>query len=78
MAGLQRSGRHLLSAHQARFHLAAPGGAVVRLGPASPVEPAGESTPLQNRTLKTGSFWAVVVTFFGFGLLLALTPACSR
>ncbi|MDO9007441.1 MAG: protein-disulfide reductase DsbD [Thiobacillus sp.] len=26
------------------------------------------------RVLKGGSFWAVVATFFGFGLLLALTP----
>ncbi|OYW36187.1 MAG: thiol:disulfide interchange protein [Hydrogenophilales bacterium 12-61-10] len=27
-----------------------------------------------ERVLKGGSFWAVVATFFGFGLLLALTP----
>ncbi|HMM47393.1 MAG TPA: protein-disulfide reductase DsbD [Thiobacillaceae bacterium] len=36
---------------------------------------AGESdTSRIERVLKGGSFWAVVLTFFGFGLLLALTP----
>lgn len=36
---------------------------------------AGESdTSRIERVLKGGSFWAVVATFFGFGLLLALTP----
>ena len=40
-------------------------------GPAT----AGESdTSRIERVLKGGSFWAVVATFFGFGLLLALTP----
>jgi thiol:disulfide interchange protein DsbD len=40
-----------------------------------PAEPAGESdTSRIERVLKGGSFWAVVATFFGFGLLLALTP----
>ncbi|MHB1352286.1 MAG: protein-disulfide reductase DsbD [Thiobacillus sp.] len=35
----------------------------------------GESdTSRIERVLKRGSFWAVVATFFGFGLLLALTP----
>ena len=42
---------------------------------AAPVEPASESdTSRIERVLKGGSFWAVVATFFGFGLLLALTP----
>ncbi len=41
----------------------------------SPAEPAGESdTSRIERVLKGGSFWPVVATFFGFGLLLALTP----
>jgi thiol:disulfide interchange protein DsbD len=43
--------------------------------PAQPSETAGESdTSKIERVLKGGSFWAVVATFFGFGLLLALTP----
>lgn len=42
---------------------------------AAPVEAANESdTSKIERVLKGGSFWAVVATFFGFGLLLALTP----
>jgi thiol:disulfide interchange protein DsbD len=44
----------------------APGGAAAA---------ASESdTSRIERVLKGGSFWAVVATFFGFGLLLALTP----
>src|SRR5512143_2894443 len=61
------------------FSLAASGVVVpvAESGPvASSAEPAvGESdTARIERVLKGGSFWAVVVTFFGFGLLLALTP----
>jgi thiol:disulfide interchange protein DsbD len=42
---------------------------------AAPAEAAAESdTSRIERVLKGGSFWAVVATFFGFGLLLALTP----
>jgi thiol:disulfide interchange protein DsbD len=42
---------------------------------AAPAEPASESdTSRIERVLKGGSFWPVVATFFGFGLLLALTP----
>ncbi len=42
---------------------------------AAPIEAAIESdTSKIERVLKGGSFWAVVATFFGFGLLLALTP----
>ncbi len=43
---------------------------------ASPAEPAAaeSDTSKIERVLKGGSFWAVVATFFGFGLLLALTP----
>ena len=42
---------------------------------AAAVEPAGESdTSKIERVLKGGSFWGVIATFFGLGLLLALTP----
>ncbi|MGK2951390.1 MAG: protein-disulfide reductase DsbD [Thiobacillus sp.] len=42
---------------------------------AAPVEPASESdTSRIEQVLKGGNFWGVVVTFFGLGLLLALTP----
>lgn len=40
----------------------------------APAEPAESDTSRIERVLKGGSFWPVVVTFFGFGLLLALTP----
>ncbi|MBI3433341.1 MAG: protein-disulfide reductase DsbD [Hydrogenophilales bacterium] len=61
------------------FSLAASGAAmpaVASSAAAAPAEPAvGESdTSKIERVLKGGSFWAVVATFFGFGLLLALTP----
>jgi thiol:disulfide interchange protein DsbD len=55
------------------FTLVSVGGAAAAT--AGPSEPASESdTSRIERVLKGGSFWAVVVTFFGFGLLLALTP----
>ena len=42
---------------------------------AAPPVPAPESdTSRIESVLKGGSFWAVLATFFGFGLLLALTP----
>ncbi|MFO7541752.1 MAG: protein-disulfide reductase DsbD [Thiobacillus sp.] len=41
---------------------------------AAPAAPAGDDTSRIESVLKGGSFWAVVATFFGFGLLLALTP----
>jgi thiol:disulfide interchange protein DsbD len=54
------------------FSLVAGGAAAATAGPG---EPASESdTSRIERVLKGGSFWAVVATFFGFGLLLALTP----
>ena len=55
---------------------AGPAGAAVIAGAqTAPVEPASESdTSRIERVLKGGSFWPVVVTFFGLGLLLALTP----
>jgi thiol:disulfide interchange protein DsbD len=57
---------------QREFSLGAGGAAALA---AAPAEPAGESdTSRIERVLKGGSFWAVVATFFGFGLLLALTP----
>src|SRR5512143_1774883 len=57
------------------FSLAASGPVAVAGAAAGATEPAGESdTSKIERVLKGGSFWAVVATFFGFGLLLALTP----
>src|SRR5574340_1843753 len=62
------------------FTLAAAGGAgapvATSVATASPAEPAAaeSDTSKIERVLKGGSFWAVVATFFGFGLLLALTP----
>ena len=50
------------------FALAAMGGA------AAPAATDESDTSKIERVLKGGSFWAVVATFFGFGLLLALTP----
>ncbi|MBU1395149.1 MAG: protein-disulfide reductase DsbD [Gammaproteobacteria bacterium] len=51
------------------------GAAVTASAPAVPDEPASESdTSRIERVLKGGSFWPVVATFFGLGLLLALTP----
>ncbi len=42
---------------------------------AAPAESAGESdTSRIERVLQGGSFWGVVATFFGLGLLLSLTP----
>jgi len=40
---------------------------------AKPVANESDTSKIE-RVLKAGSFWAVVATFFGFGLLLALTP----
>jgi thiol:disulfide interchange protein DsbD len=55
------------------FTLVSAGGAAAAT--AGPSEPASESdTSRIERVLKGGSFWAVVVTFFGFGLLLARSP----
>lgn len=49
--------------------------AALKAVPASGAATASESdTSRIERVLKGGSFWAVVATFFGFGLLLALTP----
>jgi len=60
------------------FSLASAGGAVTATAAASadlPAEPASESdTSRIERVLKGGSFWPVIATFFGLGLLLALTP----
>ncbi len=62
------------------FTLTASGGAatvptVAASAVAAPAETPSESdTSKIERVLKGGSFWAVVATFFGFGLLLALTP----
>ncbi|MHB1187156.1 protein-disulfide reductase DsbD [Thiobacillus sp.] len=61
------------------FSLVSAGGAVAATAASasaeSPVEPASESdTSRIERVLKGGSFWPVILTFFGLGLLLALTP----
>ena len=56
---------------------------VVSLASASPVPaltvapaptPAGDESSQIARLLKHGSFWLVIASFFGFGLLLCLTP----
>ena len=50
-------------------------GAAASATPDAAKPAASESdTSKIERVLKGGSFWAVVATFFGFGLLLALTP----
>jgi thiol:disulfide interchange protein DsbD len=61
------------------FTLAAAGAGQASAGAsaadAGAARPTNESdTSKIERVLKDGSFWAVVATFFGFGLLLALTP----
>jgi thiol:disulfide interchange protein DsbD len=61
------------------FTLTSAGGVTSAAAAAEPAAAAstaaGESdTSRIERVLKAGSFWAVVATFFGFGLLLALTP----
>lgn len=40
----------------------------------APAASGGDDTSRIESVLKDGSFWAVVATFFGLGLLLALTP----
>jgi thiol:disulfide interchange protein DsbD len=51
------------------------GASVTASAQAVPAEPASESdTSRIERVLKGGSFWPVIATFFGLGLLLALTP----
>ncbi len=51
------------------------GAAVTASAQAVPAEPVIESdTSRIERVLTGGSFWPVVATFFGLGLLLALTP----
>ncbi len=60
------------------FSLVSSGGATMTTAVAAsadPAEPASESdTSRIERVLKGGSFWPVILTFFGLGLLLALTP----
>lgn len=54
---------------------ATPAAGAVIAAPDEAAAGASESdTSRIARVLKGGSFWAVVATFFGFGLLLALTP----
>jgi thiol:disulfide interchange protein DsbD len=40
----------------------------------TPVEAQGNESSRIGALLKGGSFWLIMVSFFGFGLLLALTP----
>jgi len=58
------------------FSLAANGTAVATPLAAldAPAEAASDDTSRIERVLKGGSFWPVIATFFGLGLLLALTP----
>jgi thiol:disulfide interchange protein DsbD len=42
--------------------------------PAPAVAPAGDESSRIAALFKGGSFWLVIASFFGFGLLLALTP----
>ncbi|MEW6415004.1 MAG: protein-disulfide reductase DsbD [Pseudomonadota bacterium] len=57
------------------FTLAAGGGAAATAVPGESAPPAGESdTSRIERVLAGGSYWPVVLTFFGLGLLLSLTP----
>jgi len=54
---------------------AAPAASAAAPVASAPTSSTNESdTSKIARVLKGGSFWAVVATFFGFGLLLALTP----
>ncbi|MDP2031176.1 MAG: protein-disulfide reductase DsbD [Thiobacillus sp.] len=48
-------------------------GAAAVSGDAAAPAPESDTSRIE-RVLKGGSFWAVIATFFGFGLLLALTP----
>ncbi|MEQ1662793.1 MAG: protein-disulfide reductase DsbD, partial [Thiobacillus sp.] len=58
------------------FKLTASAAAPALASAAAPAEAAANESDTSRieRVLKGGSFWAVVATFFGFGLLLALTP----
>ncbi|MCA1926131.1 MAG: protein-disulfide reductase DsbD [Thiobacillus sp.] len=56
------------------FTLSASGAASPGSAAAAPAAGNESDTSRIERVLKDGSFWAVVATFFGFGLLLALTP----
>lgn len=47
---------------------------VEMVAPAKPVEAQGNESSRIGALLKGGSFWLIMVSFFGFGLLLALTP----
>lgn len=49
------------------------GAAVAQKAETAPVVAVNETDAIAN-TLKSGSFFLVLATFFGFGLLLALTP----
>ncbi|MEW6589857.1 MAG: protein-disulfide reductase DsbD [Pseudomonadota bacterium] len=57
------------------FTLVSGGGAAASAAPAEPAAATDESdTSRIERVLAGGSFWPVVLTFFGLGLLLSLTP----
>ncbi len=58
------------------FTLTTGGTATASTAPGAPAAASGNESDTSRieRVLKGGSFWAVVATFFGFGLLLALTP----
>lgn len=44
------------------------------IAPSKPVEAQGNESSRVGALFKGGSFWLIMVSFFGFGLLLALTP----
>ncbi|GAO36475.1 thiol:disulfide interchange protein [Sulfuricella sp. T08] len=44
------------------------------IAPSKPVEAQGNESSRIGDLFKGGSFWLIMVSFFGFGLLLALTP----
>ncbi|WP_296749926.1 protein-disulfide reductase DsbD [Thiobacillus sp.] len=56
------------------FSLAANGAATPLAAAGTPVEATSDDTSRIERVLEDGSFWPVIATFFGLGLLLALTP----
>jgi len=56
------------------FSLAANGAATPLAAAGTPAEATSDDTSRIERVLEDGSFWPVIATFFGLGLLLALTP----
>ncbi|MGA7180397.1 MAG: protein-disulfide reductase DsbD [Thiobacillaceae bacterium] len=53
--------------------VAASGNVEMKAAPAGPTEGGSDLSKIE-RVLKGGNFWAIMGAFFGFGLLLSLTP----